>query len=135
MAYELDAAAGIPVEAKGPTPEQVRANERANWIKTGAPFPYFGPGLPPPNWEEQRWLDAYKRAGCEIRCDHGGINYYMPGKCADEGVELLCWLGAAEDRVPGISYRVHSQALRFEHIKAALNRFQLGGKPRAKASA
>ena len=84
-------------------------------------FPHLGKGPRPALWEERCWLSAYRRAGCDIRCESGSsFAYIMPDAVIDDGIRLLNWLEAAEKRAPGISYRVHSLAVNADGVATAL---------------
>ncbi|MBD3819389.1 MAG: hypothetical protein IE912_10910 [Brevundimonas diminuta] len=117
--YDLDLAAGIPVVAR-PSPADLREARRLALVGLDL-FPCFGKEPRPALWEERQWLSAYRRAGCDIRCESGSsFAYIMPDAVIDEGIRLLNWLEAAEGRAPGISYRVHSLAVNADGVATAL---------------
>lgn len=118
-AYALDLSAGVPIVAK-PSPADLREARLKELVGQDL-FPYFGKGPRPALWEERQWLSAYRRAGCDIRCESGSsFAYIMPDAVFDDGIRLLNWLEAAEGRSAGISYRVHSLAVNADGVATAL---------------
>lgn len=116
LRYAPDLEIGIPVN----TPPLTEAQRRAADMRKGEPYPFHGRGPAPKNWEETRWLEDFRRAGCDIIASHGQIGYRIPGKREAEGFPILDWLFAAEKRVPGIRYRACRLALDLDSIAEAV---------------
>lgn len=119
--YEADLAVGVPTNP----PVRSLKDEHRDWLRTGAPWPWFGTASPPRDWEAKQWLAAFRQLECEIQVSLSGcFAYHIPQRAEDEAFPLLAWIKAAERRAPGISYQIHALATQYNELKVALDRLK-----------
>lgn len=133
LTIERDLAVGIPVDAPQPTNEE----RYFAWLRTGAPFGFHGRGPQPPMWEEERWIESFRRLGADIDCRHGSFCYRLPDGWAPEGEigALLEWVGAAEGRIPGVRRRIYEVATNLAGIQRAFSEYDARQAQKARAAA